>query len=84
MDSEFYQLEKFLAAAGHTRQPWEPVTAWLARIEGMVTVDRRIVEIHYRLRFDPEGVSGADRALLKSSVDSWIKEMNSEKRDKGG
>ena len=84
MDSEFYQLEKFLAAAGHTRQPWEPVTAWLTRIEGLVTVDRRIVEIHYRLRFDPEGVSGADRALLKSSVESWIREMNPEKRDKGG
>lgn len=84
MDSEFYQLEKFLIEEGHIRQPWEPITAWLARIEGMVTVDRRIVEIHYRLRFDPEGVPGPDRALLKSSVESWIKERNAERQDKGG
>lgn len=74
LDSEFYDIEKMLTGAGHARPPWEPLSAWLARIDVFPQVDPRIVELHYRLRFDPEGLPGPDRAALRGAVRSWLEQ----------
>jgi protein-glutamine gamma-glutamyltransferase len=71
LDSEFYQIERRLAERGVRRQPGEPLSAWLWR----VTTDpalaevrdgiRELLRLHYRYRFDPEGLSQADRETLR-------------------
>jgi len=85
LDSEFYEIEKVLSEAGHVRPPWEPVSAWVARIGGDMKVEARIVDLHYRLRFDPEGLDGPDRQALKDAVSSWISQAkDSGRREKTG
>lgn len=71
LDSEFYQLERLLAQRGLLRQPSEPLSHWLAR----ATADPALLELraalqvllglHYRYRFDPLGLSPAERDALR-------------------
>lgn len=72
LDSELYEIEKLLAGAGHIRRPWETISAWAARIAADVKIDPSILELHYRLRFDPAGLSATDRDALKEAVRSWM------------
>ena len=73
-DSEFYALEKQLSDIGLGRNPWESIARWIQRIEAThilpVTTDslRALVSLHYRYRFDPEGIGAADREGLRSGV----------------
>ena len=75
LDSEFYAIERTLVERGLERRVGETFSAWLARIErdgGLETEELRpLLRLHYRLRFDPEGLGGNDRALLGSSVAAW-------------
>ncbi len=72
LDSEFYELEKRLEKKGFIRQPAEPVTQWMLRgaqsipslRESQDTV-RGLLRLHYRYRFDPEGINEEDRELLR-------------------
>jgi protein-glutamine gamma-glutamyltransferase len=71
LDSEFYQVERKLVARGAVRQPGEPLSAWLLRISsdpGLAGVRhplRELLALHYRYRFDPEGLSQTDREALR-------------------
>ena len=73
-DSDFYALERQLSEIGLGRNPWEPLAGWVQRIEAThilpVTTDslRALVSLHYRYRFDPEGIGAADREGLRSGV----------------
>jgi len=73
-DSDFYALERQLSAIGLGRNPWEPLAGWVQRIEAThilpVTTDslRALVSLHYRYRFDPQGIGAADREGLRSGV----------------
>lgn len=65
-DSEFAALAALLPP----RDPAEPWRAWLARIEGQVPPHalealRRVLRLHQRLRFDPEGLPPTERAQLR-------------------
>ncbi len=71
LDSEFYQVERMLAARGAPRQPGEPLSAWLRRasndpsLASMTTRLHELLNLHYRYRFDPQGLSPTDRQALR-------------------
>jgi len=73
-DSEFYQLEKQLVERGLPRSPSEPLSGWLLRAVGdPVFTDARapmqdLLRLHYRYRFDPQGLSVSERELLRRNA----------------
>ena len=78
LDSEFYQLEKLLAARGVPRQPSEVFSDWLERAlaEPALTALRgplqELLRLHYRHRFDPEGLSAAEREQLRREAKACL------------
>ncbi len=74
LDSDFYQLEKKIAARGVTRGTAEPLNLWLQRVEkssGMESLReplRKLLALHYRHRFDPQGLDTDDREKLKTET----------------
>lgn len=72
LDSEFYLLEKKLAARGLGRQPSEPLSVWLHRITndemlaGISMPLRELLVLHYRYRFDPHGLHLNEREELRA------------------
>jgi len=81
-DSQFYRIEEHLHAQGFTRRSGETLTAWVWRIKTVPNLNLNsraffaILKLHYRLRFDPQGISKADKTLLQSEVNSWLKNAN--------
>jgi transglutaminase-like putative cysteine protease len=74
-DSEFYAIERALAARGLGRRPEEPVVRWLARIEGAdprLSRLRSAAALHSRYRFDPAGLERAERERLRSEVERCL------------
>ena len=71
LDSEFYQLERKLIQRGVSRQPGEPLSAWLPRAiaePGLLEIRQplqQLLFLHYRYRFDPLGLSQSDREALR-------------------
>jgi protein-glutamine gamma-glutamyltransferase len=78
LDSEFYQIERKLAERGALRQPSEPLSAWLLRASAdpaLAEVRDRLLELlrlHYRYRFDPEGLSHGDRDALRREASDCL------------
>jgi len=78
-DSELFLIERVLSQTGPGRDAGETVAAWLARIHdrlppGMdAAVLARIVQLHYRYRFDPAGLPGGDRDELRSLSLQWLR-----------
>ncbi|MGA2852936.1 MAG: transglutaminase domain-containing protein [Verrucomicrobiota bacterium] len=70
LDSEFYLLERKLAARGVARQPSEPLSDWLTRalaapaLADLRTPLQELLRLHYAYRFDPRGLSGREREAL--------------------
>ena len=65
-DSEFYAIEKSLSA----RAPGETHAAWVNRIAADLPAQatdqiRAALQLHQRYRFDPEGISAAERNRLR-------------------
>jgi hypothetical protein len=77
-NTEFYLIEKRLNELGFNRQPAESLKQWLTRIKQQDTTSDMIeelsslVELHYRYRFDPQGIKNEEREKLKSAVNSWL------------
>jgi transglutaminase-like putative cysteine protease len=75
-DSEFYFIEHRLGRRGLARFPGETLTAWCLRIEpamdGAGESLRSIIALHYRYRFDPQGLAPADRQSLNTLVLDWL------------
>lgn len=71
IDSEFYELEKKLVERGHPRQPGEPLSSWLVRAAADPVLApvraslQELLRLHYRYRFDPQGLSQSDREGLR-------------------
>jgi len=71
LDSEFYQVEQQLAERGCERQPNEPLSDWLERALASPTLSdlrgplKELLRLHYRYRFDPEGLQETDRETLR-------------------
>lgn len=83
LDSEFYQLEGELAKQGFVRQAGEPSSIWLRRMageSGFVGFEKSffsLVELHYRYRFDPQGLSDQDRESLRRAVRECLSRLTS-------
>lgn len=82
LDSEFYQLEKKLAARGAPRQPGEAMADWL---EGALTEPglrdlrssvRELLRLHHGHRFDPSGLGAAERQQLKLEVAACLEKIS--------
>ena len=77
-DSEFYLIEKALNESGFSRERSETFKHWIERVQdNLPTSDlvddlKSILELHYRYRFDPQGIKTTERARLKSSCQSWL------------
>jgi hypothetical protein len=79
-DSEFYAVERRLGALGLPRAPAEAASHWLERIGEQPPVAgssadlERLLALHYRYRFDPEGLSQGDRERLRTDAHAWLAE----------
>ncbi len=71
LDSEFYEIEKQLAQRGLVREPNETLAGWLERAAAepsLIDLEdplRALLRLHYRYRFDPNGLSQPDREELR-------------------
>jgi hypothetical protein len=79
-DSEFYDVIRQLEELGIVRESGESLSQWLTRLEmhfpflPLQTL-RCILNLHYRYRFDPAGLSAEEREILRSRVQSWMKQV---------
>ncbi len=79
-DSEFYLVAERLNEFGFGRDPGETLSDLIERIEesrpqSIATEPlHSILKLHYRYRFDPRGISPAERSALRSNVHSWLAE----------
>ena len=77
-DSEIYAIEQALNKLGFTRHSGETFNNWIERIkDNLPTSDlvkdlQEIARLHYRYRFDPQGINIAERAKLKYSCQLWL------------
>ncbi|NEP12005.1 MAG: transglutaminase domain-containing protein [Symploca sp. SIO2C1] len=80
VDSEFYTIEQLLQEMGFARNPSESLKSWLNRLQADLTLSpylsnlQKIVELHYRYRFDPQGITTDEREQLKQQTQAWIEE----------
>ncbi len=77
-DSDLYALLRVLEKRARARGKGEPLGRWLAlledrdEIEGIDELVSEVLPVHYRYRFDPQGISEEERAHLKQFVRRWI------------
>jgi transglutaminase-like putative cysteine protease len=78
LDSEFYRLEQRLVALGMGRRPDEPLSEWLERVAADPAMDRwreplrQLLRLHYRYRFDPQGITEAERTELQLQAERCL------------
>jgi hypothetical protein len=81
LDSEFYQIEKQLAGRGMIRGANEPLAEWLERaaadpsLADLKAPLRALLRLHYRYRFDPNGLSEANREELKREAKVCLEKL---------
>jgi hypothetical protein len=82
LDSEFYQLERKLAARGLPRLPSEPLSDWVRRMKQEPVADDlrdrldELLRLHYRYRFDPIGLAPKDREALRQNAQECLARMS--------
>ena len=76
-DSAFYRLERKLAEHGLPRQPGETLSEWLegALAEPVPVPLHELLQLHYRYRFDPNGLDDREKNLLVQKTDSILKTL---------
>lgn len=77
LDSEFYQIEACLKEKGLERLAAESFIQWSDRLQehlssGQYSDLQTLLSLHYRYRFDPEGLEGEARQKLKRLSESWV------------
>lgn len=89
IDSEIYDIERYLADTCGPRGSGETWGAWLARLtaSGVFIPGERqlldeIVPRHYRYRFDPYGLTPAERRGLGTAARNWL--ANASAREEQG
>ncbi|MFQ5580165.1 MAG: transglutaminase family protein [Nitrospiria bacterium] len=77
-DSDFYLIVRKLHALGLGREPGEPLSAWIKRVDrGKLSSEslqslQSILALHYRHRFGPEQLSPKEKMDLKRRVKAWL------------
>ncbi len=81
-DSEFYNVEQRLAELGLSRRAHESAVEWVARLKKDAPIDceplAQLVALHNRYRFDPLGLSDAQRAQLRSTATTWMEKLRAQ------
>lgn len=81
LDSDFYRLEKQLAARGVVRGEAEPLGDWLRRVletPGLGSLRaplEEVLRLHYRHRFDPLGLNASDREALRRETSRCVETL---------
>jgi len=81
LDSEFYQLEQTLVKSGLVREQGESLAKWLVHCSNApaLIVIRPLLEqlllLHYRYRFDPQGLSAEQREQLREQTGACLAQM---------
>jgi transglutaminase-like putative cysteine protease len=81
-DSEFYSIEKTLTNSGLVRHPSETLQNWIKRLQKDPAAPARlnklgaVLTLHYRYRFDPQGINATERAALKSGAQAWLQKYH--------
>jgi transglutaminase-like putative cysteine protease len=78
LDSEFFLVEASLTKKGFVRKPDETPAAWVSRIEAQRNSVARIapvIDLHYKYRFDPLGLTAEERAQLAENARAWLAEQ---------
>lgn len=70
LDSEFYQLEQHLQHTPQTRLNNESQQHWVERLAAPELT--QLCQLHYQLRFDPNGLSIEQRQWLRERVQVWL------------
>lgn len=79
-NSSFYQIIQRLGQAGFERSAWEPLSFWLLRLEHHPALQhlpslRDMLALHYRYRFDPQGLTAEETLVLEQAVQHWLQHM---------
>ena len=78
LDSAFYQIEAELGRQGMQRAASETVDEWLTRVArerpvlAAASDLARLAKLHYRYRFDPLGLNGAEQKALAQGCAAWL------------
>jgi protein-glutamine gamma-glutamyltransferase len=78
LDSEFFLVEATLTKEGAARQAEETLAAWLSRLgtrRSSILLLAPALKLHYKYRFDPDGLSDDERSALAKSVRLWLAEQ---------
>jgi transglutaminase-like putative cysteine protease len=82
-DSEFFLVEQKLSGLGMPRGPGESVATWLRRLETQLSAMsdplRGVMDLHYRYRFDPNGLSQMEREELRRSALALVNQIEQTK-----
>jgi hypothetical protein len=75
--SAFSRIEKRLTEWGVERKSSETVRQWIVRLkqnlpESKMNHLNEIIDLHYRYRFDPQGIEQEDCTKLRSMIKSWL------------
>ncbi len=85
LDSELYQIEEELGRRGLLRKPSEPLYVWRERVMNAAPLPAKAfdiaVDLHARYRFDPQGLDGKDRELLRVNVAECLQLLRSVPRN---
>jgi hypothetical protein len=79
-DSAFYAVIKHLQQTGIERRDGEPLSLWIQRLERHIPAQAQaglfpLLHLHYRYRFDPDGLSAEEQAWFQSSVQDWLRHV---------
>ncbi len=77
IDSEFYLIEQKLTELNLNRLTSESLPQWLMRLQTQLPKPQfealsNIINLHYRYRFDPQGIEPEERERLRSLSQSWL------------
>jgi hypothetical protein len=75
LDSEFFEIERQLAARGWERHQGETLGAWQHRVaqgRSDALALQPILALHDRLRFDPQGLNAEERESLRVQSRAWL------------
>ena len=77
LDSELYHIDRRLSVLNLQRLPEETLLQWQSRIEKIRPDSnrlQRIIELHQRYRFDPNGLTTDERIELRDDARAWLNE----------
>lgn len=86
-DSEIYLIEQRLNKLGLKRDRAETWQNWLLRLQNSTETESTdivhlvpelgpIIELHYRYRFDPDGISSREREKLRIACQNWLNKLD--------